>query len=44
MQSRMDNPETLTTLGTQNTGRTTQKHNTRKTKDMSIADPTKNRE
>ena len=28
MQSRMDNPETLTTLGTQDTGRTTQKHNT----------------
>jgi len=46
----MDNPETLSTLGNQDTGRrqtkhknTTQHNTTQKTKKMSNTDPTKNR-
>ena len=37
----MDNPETLTTLGSQDTGRrqTKEKHTTQKTKKMSNTDP-----
>ena len=42
----MDNPETLATLGTQDTGRrqTKQKNTAYKTKMTSNTDPTKNRE
>ena len=39
----MDNPETVTTLGTQNTGRRQAKQNTRQTEKMSNMDLTKNR-
>ena len=43
-QSRMDNPEKLASLGTQNLGQrqTKQKNTTQKTKKMSNTDPTKN--
>ena len=42
-KSRIDNPETLSTLGTQATGRRQrkQKNTTQKTKMMSNTDPTK---
>ena len=42
---RMDNPETLVTLGTQDTGRKQikQTNTTQKTKKMSYTDSTKNR-
>jgi hypothetical protein len=41
-QTRMDNPEKLTTLGTQDTGRSKKKKSTLKAKEMSNLDPTKN--
>ena len=40
-QSRMDNPGTQATLGTQHTGRGQKKPTTPKTKKMSNTDPTK---
>ena len=45
VKSRMDNPEILATLGTQDTRRrqTKTKNTTQKTKKMSNTDPTKNR-
>jgi hypothetical protein len=39
----MDNPETLTALGTQDTERRQAKHKNRKLKRSSNTDPTKNR-
>jgi len=42
-QSRMNSPETLATLGTQDTGKDKTKHTTQKTKKMSNKSPIKNR-
>jgi hypothetical protein len=39
----MDNPETMTALGTQDTERRQTKHKNRKLKILSNTDPTKNR-